>query len=94
MDDKLLAAQAAWEAALKPGGPPEEIAALVKIEPAARTAEQKKQLQEYYFDATPERKAVAKQSEEAKRAHVDAQEEVLTVMVMARPTTGSALPAG
>src|SRR5205809_7270837 len=60
--------------------------AVCKTETAARTAEQAKQLRDYYLEHSPERQALQKHVEEAKKALFEEQLTVLTVMIMGERT--------
>jgi hypothetical protein len=82
LTDKLVAGQPEWERMLKSAKLPDNAAAALKIDRAKRTPEQAKAVADHYLNGVPERQALVKQVDKAKKDLSASQNAVLITMVM------------
>jgi mono/diheme cytochrome c family protein len=80
--DRVLAGQARWERGVRADKLPAPVAAAFKVEAGKRSAEQARVVTDYYLGSVPERQALTKRLEAARKALTDLRNGVLITMVM------------
>ena len=80
--DKLLPGLEAWEKNPKAEKLPEKVAAALKVEPAKRSAEQKKSIQDHFLSLQPEAKKLQQEIEQIRKTLGEIERGVVITMIL------------